>query len=210
MRTLVICGDHWHPANTVRQGLQPLGLDGFEFDWIEDAGEWSPERMASYPLVVMTKSNNISQSDQRPWVTDQVQQAFLEYVRKGNGLLVIHSGTAGYREMPVLRGLFGGVFTHHPPQCPVTIEFQKGSALTTGCSSFTVMDEHYFMDMNDTLIDLFMTTTSEHGTQPGGWTRTEGEGRICVLSPGHNLDVWLHPAFQALIGNALRWCLKQI
>jgi type 1 glutamine amidotransferase len=160
--------------------------------------------------VVLTKSNNISQTDQQPWVTDQVEQAFLDYVRMGNGLLVIHSGPAGYRETPVLRGLMGGVFNHHPPQCPVTIEVKDSSALAAGIASFTIVDEHYFMDMNDAQADVFMTTRTEHGTQPGGWTRIEGEGRVCVLSPGHNVDVWLHPAFQALVKNALRWCSKQI
>jgi type 1 glutamine amidotransferase len=55
---------------------------------------------------------------------------------------------------------------------------------------------------------VFMTTSSEHGTQPAGWTRTEGEGRVCVLSPGHNAEVWLHPSFQALLRSALLWCIK--
>jgi type 1 glutamine amidotransferase len=53
---------------------------------------------------------------------------------------------------------------------------------------------------------VFLTTVSEHGTQPGGWTRLEGQGRVCVLAPGHNLEVWLAPAYQTLIANALRWC----
>src|SRR3972149_3940397 len=98
MRTLVLCGDIWHPARSARCGLEALGNCGFEFDRIESASEWSAELMAGYPLVIMTKANNISPTVQRPWVTDQVQQAFLDYVRKGNGLLVIHSGTAGYRQ----------------------------------------------------------------------------------------------------------------
>jgi type 1 glutamine amidotransferase len=64
------------------------------------------------------------------------------------------------------------------------------------------------MVLDDGEADVFMTTTSEHGTQPGGWTRLEGEGRVCVLTPGHNVEVWLHPSFQALLRNALNWCAK--
>lgn len=30
--------------------------------------------------------------------------------------------------------------------------------------------------------------------------------RVCVLTPGHNLEVWLHPGFQALLRHALNWC----
>jgi len=64
------------------------------------------------------------------------------------------------------------------------------------------------MEFDDPTADLFLTSTSEHGTQPAGWTRTEGAGRVCVLTPGHNLEIWLHPAYQALIHNALDWCAK--
>jgi type 1 glutamine amidotransferase len=210
MRTLVLCDDYWHPAQTPRAGLGALGDCGFEFDWIENAGEWSAERMADYPLVVLTKANNVSATDQSLWVTATVEAAFTDYVRRGNGLLVIHSGSAGYRDMSVLRRLMGGVFSQHPPQCLVTVEPKPGHPLTAGSTSFTLKDEHYFMELDDAQADVFVTTTSEHGSQPGGWTRTEGEGRVCLLSPGHNLEVWLHPAYQALILNSLRWSSQTV
>jgi len=120
--------------------------------------------------------------------------------------LAIHSGTAEYRETPVLRQLLGGVFDHHPKQCPVTVTPQAGHPLTAGSSAFTLKDEHYFMAMNDDSVDIFLTSSSEHGEQPAGWTRTEGAGRVCVLTPGHNVEIWLEPAYQALISNALHWC----
>src|SRR5690349_1734057 len=206
MRTLVLCDDYWHPARTPRAGLGALRDSGCEFDWIENASEWSAARMAAYPLVVLTKSNNVSAADRRPWVTPAVEQAFLEYVRAGNGLLAIHSGTAEYAETPVLRGLLGGVFVSHPPQCIVTVEPRANHPLVAGSAAFSMKDEHYHMALDDAQADLFLTTTSEHGTQPAGWTRREGAGRVAVLTPGHNVEVWLHPDYQTLIGNALRWC----
>ncbi|HHX43633.1 MAG TPA: ThuA domain-containing protein [Chloroflexi bacterium] len=206
MRALVICDDYWHHADVPRAGLGALGDGAFAFDWIEDAKEWSAERMAPYPLVVLVKSNNVSSTDREPWVDDAVEQAFLEYVRSGKGLLAIHSGTASYQDRPVLRGLLGGVFLRHPPQCDVTVTPKEGHPLVAGATAFTVKDEHYLMALDDETADVFLTTASEHGTEPGGWTRTEGEGRVCVLTPGHNVEVWLHPSFQALLRNALRWC----
>lgn len=206
MRTLIICDDYWHPASTIRTGLGPL--PGFEFDWIENAADWSAERMTDYPLVLFAKSNNVSASDKSAWVTEEVQQAFVDYVRKGNGLLAVHSGTV-YAQYPLLRGLLGGAFTHHPEQCPVTVEPQAGHPLTAGSTPFTLSDEHYFMELDDAQADVFMTTTSENGTQPGGWTRCEGEGRVCVLTPGHTVEVWQHPSFQTLLRNALHWCGKK-
>ena len=62
--------------------------------------------------------------------------------------------------------------------------------------------------MDDPQVDVFMTTRSEHGEQPAGWRRTEGTGELRYRTPGHNLEVWLHPSYQALLLNALRWCGK--
>ena len=208
MRVLVLCDDHWHPGATVRGGIDALETSDFEFDWIENGGEWSAERMAAYPLVILSKSDNTTAADDRPWVDEQVQRAFLEYVRQGGGLLAVHSGTV-YADYPTMRGLIGGAFLNHPPQCPVTVEPQPGHPLTADSAPFTAVDEHYQMALDDSQADVFLTTTSEHGTQPGGWTRTEGEGRVCVLTPGHNLEIWLQPSFQALLLNALRWCSRE-
>lgn len=205
LRALVLCDDYWHPARTPRAGLAPLEQAGFAFDWIESASEWSAERMASYPVVVLTKSNDVSATDQTPWVTEDVADVFLNYVRAGGGLVVIHSGSV-YAEVPVMRGLIGGAFANHPPQCPVTFEPCAGHPLTVGSETFTLTDEHYHMHFDDPQADVFLTTRSEHGQQPGGWTRLDGNGRVCVLTPGHNLEVWQHPSYQTLIGNALRWC----
>jgi uncharacterized protein len=203
MRTLVLCDDKYHPARIARAGLEPLTAAGFTFDFIENAEEWSAERMADYPLVVVAKANA-----PQVWVTPTEEAAFLDYVQQGKGLLVIHSGTAGLREQAGMRGLLGGVFVKHPPQCPVTVEPKADHPLTAGSEPFTLVDEHYMMEFDDPTADLFLTSTSEHGTQPAGWTRTEGAGRVCVLTPGHNLEIWLHPAYQALIHNALDWCAK--
>jgi type 1 glutamine amidotransferase len=206
MHVLGLCDDYWHPARVVRAGLELLQKEGFVFDWIENAADWSPLRMSDYPLVVLAKSNNISSTDQAPWMAEPVQQAFREYVRSGRGLLGLHSGTAGYTETPVLRALLGGVFAHHPPQCPVTVVPQEGHSLTAGSAPFTLQDEHYFMELDDIQAEVFLTSTSEHGSQPAGWVRTEGTGRVGVLTPGHTVEVFLHPSYQALIRNVLTWC----
>jgi hypothetical protein len=212
MQTLVLCDDFWHPARTPREGLLALGQHGNQFDFVENAGDWSADRMGKYPLVILTKSNNISAADPRPWMTEQIESAFVEYVRSGHGLLVIHSGAAGYADTPTLRKLMGGVFVQHPPQCAVTVcpDERVTSPITTGIKPFTVTDEHYHMAFDDSQAEVFIQTVSEHGAQPGGWTRAESEGRVCMLTPGHNLDVWLQPGFQSLLMNAMLWCVKAI
>lgn len=81
-----------------------------------------------------------------------------------------------------------------------------GHALGVGSNAFTSKDEHYFMALDDAGADVFLTSTSEHGSQPAGWTRPVRQARVCALTPGHNLEVWLQPEYQQLILNGLRWC----
>jgi uncharacterized protein len=204
MRILVLCDDYWHPAEVAREGLAKLADDGLTFDIIEDAGAFQPERLGDYPAVMLVKSDNTTAEDKTSWGTDAVQEAFVGYVEGGGGLLVVHSGTASLRNLPALRALVGGAFTHHPPRCPVTVEPTEGHPLTAGVEAFTAEDEHYMMVLDDA--DVFLTSISEHGSQPAGWTRRQGAGRVCVLTPGHTVEVWVHPSFQTLLRNALAWC----
>jgi type 1 glutamine amidotransferase len=166
--------------------------------------------MMTYPMVILTKSDNASATDRTGWMTDAIQAAFSEYVRHGNGLLAIHSGIAEYEQKPVLRRLLGGVFLRHPEQCPVTINPHREHPLCAGSTPCTIRDEHYFIALDDPQADVFMTTISTHGEQPGAWRRVAGNGRVAVLTPGHNREVWLHPSYQALVFNSIRWCSKII
>ena len=206
MRTLVLCDDTAHPAALTRDGLSALGDCGYEFDWQEDLSTWSAEGIDRYRLVIFSKANNRSHLDSAPWVTEKGAAAFVDYVSQGKGMLFLHSGTALYGNAPSLCRLMGGVFVGHPAQCPVTVEPHDGHPLTAGSATFTAKDEHYQMEMNDPDVDHFLNTMSEHGSQPGGWTRTEGKGRVCVLTPGHNLEIWHHPSYQAILLNCLAWC----
>ena len=40
-----------------------------------------------------------------------------------------------------------------------------------------------------------------------GWVREPGRGRLCHLANGHTLEALLHPMYQRLLRNAVRWCL---
>lgn len=206
MHFLVVLGDEWHSAEVPKAGLDGLAQHGFEFHWLENVDELSAQQLDAYPLVILAKANYFSGVGEGPWATEQMQQAFVDHVRRGGGLLVLHSGAAGYENAVRLRQLMGGAFREHPDQCPVLIEPSTSHLLTRGCDSFEMHDEQYVMELDDPRAEIFLLTKSEHGEQPAGWVRREGEGRVCVLTPGHNRDVWLHPSYQKLLLNALRWC----
>jgi type 1 glutamine amidotransferase len=206
MRTGVLCNDRWHPAEVVRQGLEPLSDSDTPLEFLLDTQGWTLERMREYEVLVLSKGNGRAEGETHDWLTDEVQQNFQAFVERGGGLLVCHSGTVGYSDSPLFRGLVGGAFTRHPHQCPVTLEYAGDFGLAEDDPrTIEIFDEHYFVDVIEG-IQVFLHSTSEHGTQPAGWTRLQGKGRVCVLTPGHYLEVWQHPVYQHTLRNALDWC----
>jgi uncharacterized protein len=204
VRALVLCDDQWHPAADVRRGLNALAEASFDFEFVANGHAWSAEQLKNFPLVVVAKTNHICATDQQPWLTRESQGAFRDFVRRGGGLFLIHGGTC-YKDLPEMRGVTGGAFLRHPEPCPVTLEPKPGHALTVGVPGFTVSDEHYVVALDAGDADVFLHSRSEHGVQPAGWTRAEGAGRVCALTPGHNAAVWQHAEFQKLLRNGLNW-----
>jgi type 1 glutamine amidotransferase len=119
--------------------------------------------------------------------------------------------------------LIGCRFLSHPNICPVTVQPIKRHPVTEGVESFCEIDEHYKIEIIASDIDIFLESHSPQqgdenkykeepyyntpaSTCTAGYVRTQGKGRICVLTPGHTLTVWHNTFFQRLLANALKWC----
>lgn len=210
MRALVLAGDPWHPATTVQRGLATLGAEEFRFEFA-DASATCPARIPEeHNILVLAKANLLAGAGQKPWLGSEAGRGLVDFVRRGGGLLAVHGGISRYDGLPAVNALLGGSFVSHPKACRVTVEPQAESLLTREINAFCAVDEHYFVNLNDGEADVFLRSTSVFGTQPAGWTRREGDGRVCVLTPGHDTQMWLHPSFHTLLLNALHWIAKKI
>lgn len=203
-RALVLCDDTYHPAATARAGFKPIEQTGFQFEYCENGNEINSSLLNGFPLVILAKSNVVSKHDQRPWLDENSQNLFADHVQNGNGLLVLHSGIVGYKHLSAAQKIIGGSFVRHPPECAVTMTPQKDHVITRDIMPFTVHDEHYFVELEQPAPEVFLHSRSEHGMQPAGWSQ-ETAGRVCVLTPGHNLEMWLHPSFQKILLAAMLW-----
>ena len=207
VRALVLCDDAWHPAADVQRGLNALSETRFDFDFMTSGEKWSPAVLKDFPLVLVAKANHVCATDRRPWLTEETQSAFRAFVQEGGGLFLIHGGVC-YRDLPEMRIVAGGAFLRHPDSCLVTMEPTPNHPLIVNVKSFAENDEHYMMAVDAMDTDVFLRTRSKHGSQAAGWTRTEGQGRVCVLTPGHTPEVWSHPEYQTLLRNGLVWLAK--
>jgi len=223
MRVLLLCDDYWHPGQIPIDGIAPLAAQGFQFDIITNANDFTPDMLLSYTVVLMDKCDEVSQQDKTSWKTEAIQQAFIRYVENGGGLLVVHSGTVAGKQTNALDLLIGCRFVFHPNACPVTVYPIKPHPVTRDSGMFCETDEHYRLEILKLDIDILIASYSPpqgaadkyeedpyHNTPawicPAGYVRTQGKGRVCVLTPGHLLPVWQNFQYQRIIANALKWC----
>lgn len=217
MRVLVLLGDLWHPGEVVRRGLALMDEDEFAFAYVEAAKDiLTPALLAEYPVTLNCKSDNNTSANQHPWFEEGVSEVMPRdlraYVEKGGGFLAVHAGTAFFPDKtPSYVDFVGSYFVRHPARCDVEISITARHPITDGVNNFTMRDEHYEIAMvaKDTQ-ELFRTKSAINGNQIGGYTRTMGKGRLCVMTPGHIAGVWEHPQYRRLLGNALRWCAGKI
>jgi type 1 glutamine amidotransferase len=200
-RILVLCGDQYHPAEPVLQGLRSAVP---ECD-VEQAPNGNVHSIPDhFDALIIAKLNVTSPTDSTPWVDDDTDGAISDFVTSGKGCFIIHAGSAGYRETVSIRSITGGYFDQHPDACEVIYSAESENNLTSGFNSFTVHDEHYFVEIDDT-VDCYLSSFSTHGSQPAGWTHSYGKGKVCVLTAGHFTEVWENQDFQTLLRNGIQW-----
>jgi len=208
MKILVLCNDYWHPGKIVEDGLNGLNLN-YDFDFYNRINTTDPTDYSDYDIIILARGNNLERKDDEvlfnPWMTDEIVANLTSFVETGGSIFVVHNGTSEYWDFPKLKNLLGGIFADHPPQCQVSHKMVASSPMVKGATDFIADDEHYQMDITDDF-DVFMYSTSHLSTQPAGWTRKQGLGKVCMLTPGNTMDVWNNPSFKTLVTNCLKWC----
>lgn len=150
-------------------------------------------------------------------------------VAGGTGLLGWHGGIAdSFRDSPDYLQLIGGQFACHPSRHPdrctgndqtnnylrYSIEITAPDhPVVAGIEAFELETEQYWV-LTDEYNDVLATTTHPavpwhpwHRpiTVPAVWTRDWGHGRICVVTPGHSIDVLRDRNVRTIIERGLLW-----
>jgi type 1 glutamine amidotransferase len=140
--------------------------------------------------------------------------AFERFVRRGGGILAIHSATASFKDQArEERGryfeILGGRFTGHGPVEAFAVQPAGGIDPTfEGIKPFAVKDELYLHDLQPD-IRIQFASLHEGELQPLVWTRQEGDGRVCYVGPGHRAQTMQQPPVQAILQRGLLWMIQQ-
>lgn len=217
IKILVIAGDYWHPMEVIKRGIERMKLDPqkYEFDFVEDAKDIvTKELLEEQNLVIFAKSNVISEWNNTPMFKEGnaalTVADYRTYVENGGGLLSVHAGNTGaLTEVPEWCEFVGSCFITHPARCDVRVYPMYDHSVTEGVEDFTEVDEQYELGNVCEDANIFLKSFSaEGGVQVAGYTREIGKGKLCVLTPGHTMNVWGNTSFVKLFVNAMEWCVR--
>jgi uncharacterized protein len=220
-RVLAILGDAYHCVAPLDAALvDPLRKQGYQAVVIMDyAVPW--DTFHDYDLIILSREgheyvkyfrdrdvNPAAAAADRPlWITPAQELKFEEYVNGGGRLLLYHDGFGFYPKGGGISRLAKSYFIRHPNRVDIEVSpTGKMPELTRGVTPFHVVDEEYYVEMDESQTSVFMESRSpEHGRHAQGWAHAYGRGKVAVLIPGHSEPASSHPMVRLCVQNILTW-----
>jgi type 1 glutamine amidotransferase len=151
-------------------------------------------------------------------ITPEQAKGLEAAVRAGTGLAGWHGGIVdSFRNNADYQFMTGGQFVSHPGGfVDHRIEVVSDDPIVEGITRFDLHTEQYYVHADPTNNVLATTTFRAHpdypwiagATMPSVWTRTWGEGRVFVCTPGHKLEDLEVPEVRTIIERGLLWASK--
>jgi type 1 glutamine amidotransferase len=128
-----------------------------------------------------------------------------EFVRRGGGVLAIHSATASFKQEPRYFEILGGRFRMHGAVQIFTVHQTRATDEVFGAlAPFQIKDELYVHELGPE-ITIHFETMHEGQSVPVVWTRLYGAGHVCYAMPGHTVESMKHPTVHDILRRGLMW-----
>jgi type 1 glutamine amidotransferase len=211
---LILLGGLWHDfdgfASAMQSLLQPLGFQveaTYDLDSLTHLDENHYDVVISYTCFSPHREGH---NDTSPVKLTMTQiDSLTNWVRNGGALLAAHSATVLGESDAALGELIGGVFVSHPPAFSFSVSPVFGEhPITMGIGAFTIHDEFY-METSTPAVQVHMVAFDRGVAYPMVWSKTEGQGRIAHIAPGHFGEVWEFEPYQRLVLQTIDWLTKR-
>lgn len=182
----------------------------------KDAGLLKPGLQKDYDAVVMY--------DMVGGITADQQQAFVELLKQGIGLVSLHHNLGAHRDWPEFTKIIGGKFVFgdlvlegkpyttstwsHDEQLKIHVA-DPAHPITQGVRDFEIHDESYggFYTASDS--HVLLTTDHPKNAPTVAWTKTYGNSRVVHLMLGHDSKAWANPNYPKLLEQGIRWVVSK-
>lgn len=210
---IAVLGDYYHDEEVVAESLEKALLElKFMFDEkIEmtyvSVGDLIGSLTDQPDLVILFAENRINPSSENieTWMTNDSAEKINDYVEEGGSFIAWHSGLASYDHVENYIDMLRGSFYSHPEENQV-VTYKTNSTLKNK-TEYEFFDEHYFVNINEELTDVFLTSHSVDGDSIAGWRHEYGKGKVLCIVPAHLKEGLLNESFIQTLTHSLSWCL---
>ncbi len=138
-------------------------------------------------------------------MTDDHEQALIEWVEKGHGFVPLHCASFCFADRPKYVALVGGHFKSHKTGEFTARVVKPDHPAMVGFEPFEAWDETYVHDRLSDDRDVLMVRDDGDHEEPWTWVRTQGRGRVFYTASGHDHRCWRNPGFLNLVERGILW-----
>jgi uncharacterized protein len=195
-----------HPSGTLLPLIAaPLARRGIQITHVYTPEEaLDPATLKHYDALMIYANHKT--------ITPAQEQALVDFVEGGKGLIAIHCASAMFTEAPRYIPIVGGEFARHG-MGEFTAEIVAAQAdhpAIKGLKPFTTTDETYVHKRHNPVDrTVLMERVDSEGREPYTWVRTQGKGRVFYTAYGHDQRTWSNPGFLQLIQQGTLWAVDE-
>ncbi|KKI90455.1 hypothetical protein WQ54_21110 [Bacillus sp. SA1-12] len=213
-KIVALLGDYWHEADAAQAGLEaalsrlPYNTEiRVQYLTHTDVSQALDEKP---PLFINAKMNELNPKDKHvmTWLTDELDDKIVNYVKAGGSMLAWHAGLASYPSDSRYIQMLSGYFDYHPPGLQeVTYSYKDKE--NTGEQTFLLSDEQYFVICDHAKTEIDLWSTGADGDSIGGWKHSYGKGKVCCFTPAHTKEGMLNKNVSSLLAEKLNWAISR-
>ena len=216
LKVLLLSGRNNHDWKTTTPALQKILDDSrlFACTVTNEPQKMTAELLGGYGAVV-SNWNNWPKVNDRDW-GKQAEEAFLDFVRQGKGVVMVHAASSAMYSWPEFQDLVGTWWklgqTGHGPVHKFTVKIvDKSHPITAGLEDFETTDELWHRMGTAGKLNVLaeaMSDKSKGGSgqvEPILHVRELGKGRCVNLLLGHDARCMGSEGFKTLLLRSTQW-----
>jgi len=215
----------------ITSGGHPFDPKGFFAMWDSFAGiAWREGKISKETADVFTAENLkecdvLVTFDMAQNITDEQKQAFLDFIKRGGGLVVLHHSLASWQNWPDYERIIGGRFlltsatregkliprgaAKHGLELNIHVA-NRNHPITQGMEDFVIPDEAYKGYIVNPDVRVLLTTDNPNNNTEVAWVRREGKAPIAMIQLGHDNKAWSNPNYRKLVERAVMWAAGRL
>jgi len=246
VRVLFLVGDYWHNAETQEYHWRKvLGSTGWRLLFAQSSRFVTPEELSKTDLFVFCRYGGPAwqgwsgeeivevRPTGAPWMTDELEEAIIENVNRGMGLLPYHCSiyNGDKKKYMALLGVKKPIVHGNIREMTTFYDMNQNHPITRGIEPFEEFDEIFdaeFFDVEYKVLfrakqdyDLLKKHAGEkhesfYGEKPdfpldrlAGWTREVGDGRVVFLNCMSYQTVFWKKSMKETMWRSAHWAMKK-